>query len=94
MMLALWCCWCWCFYVADYGTQTTGFQIFANSTDGSHVYTDTTPEDEYGDGIFNLTFEPELTAHSLIVLRSTEYLTICEFEAYEGKMMITLQGRY
>lgn len=80
------------FLFVDYSGQTTGFQIYVNNTDGSPLYIDTRPPAEYDEGIFNITLEPEVVAESFIVRRAQEYLTICEFEAYEGKLsVLTLQ---
>lgn len=61
-----------------------GFVIYADSDTGPPVYSNVGVD--YGVGMFEIVLEPEVLASSFIVQRPAGgYITICEFEAYEGK---------
>lgn len=69
---------------ADFGTQLEGFVIYADSDTGPPIYSNVGVD--YGVGMFEIVLEPEVLASSFIVQRPAGgYITICEFEAYEGK---------
>lgn len=71
------------FAITDFSTQLEGFVIYADTDTGLAIYNNSGVE--YGTGYFEIILEPEVRATSLIVQRPSGYITICEFEAYEGK---------
>lgn len=56
---------------------------------GSEIlaYTDA---EQYGDGIFNITLQPERAVRSVVIKRlSGDLITLCEVEVYDCKFSLT-----